>query len=187
MEPLCCAHPVTHPSPLFVHVNLHHTRPLLVNNFPTACAWPACRGDLCTMPCEPPFNVVYTRQMPPCCSIGSSCYRTCRTPHVALAFQEPSLRRVQAVTAMPLKLDPVRPEYFRAVLEWGSKGQAGQLVARSTGGGLSSRLLSMRSANALLELPQVGMGGGAAAVVIDRGNVCKLHVLVNANSLTASM
>ena len=31
----------------------------------------------------------------------------------------------------------------------------GELVAESTGGQISSRLLSMRSANALLELPQV--------------------------------
>ena len=38
-----------------------------------------------------------------------------------------------------------------------SKGEdgGGELVASSTGGQISSRLLSMRSANALLELPQV--------------------------------
>lgn len=34
----------------------------------------------------------------------------------------------------------------------------GELVAESTGGQISSRLLSMRSANALLELPQVPTG-----------------------------
>ena len=34
----------------------------------------------------------------------------------------------------------------------------GELVAESTGGQISSRLLSMRSANALLELPQVSTG-----------------------------
>lgn len=37
----------------------------------------------------------------------------------------------------------------------GGCSDAGELVAESTGGQLSSRLLSMRSANALLELPRV--------------------------------
>ncbi len=37
----------------------------------------------------------------------------------------------------------------------------GELVAESTGGQISSRLLSMRSANALLELPQVHPGADA--------------------------
>ena len=33
--------------------------------------------------------------------------------------------------------------------------EGGEFVAHSTGGQISSRLLSMRSANALLEMPQV--------------------------------
>ena len=129
------------------------------------------------------------------------------------------MRRVQAATTRPLKLDPVRPEYHRATLHWraganetaGARvtpaayatltlrlfiynnstpksktrraglhcllrvrlhapaalpqhpfircsvaAQAGTWVAESTGGQLSSRLLSMRSASALLELPKVG-------------------------------
>lgn len=65
---------------------------------------------------------------------------------------EPELRRMHVRTTAPLKLDPVRPEYHRATVHWGS--DAGELVAESTGGQLSSRLLSMRSANALLELPR---------------------------------
>ena len=41
--------------------------------------------------------------------------------------QEPLLRRVQAVTTRPLRLDAVRPEYHRATLHWrpGADGAAG--------------------------------------------------------------
>ncbi|KAK9840649.1 hypothetical protein WJX81_006905 [Elliptochloris bilobata] len=73
---------------------------------------------------------------------------------------DPSLRRVHARLAAPLKLDPERPEYHRATLHWERRlgmeegAVGGELVAESTGGQISSRLLSMRSANALLELPQ---------------------------------
>jgi len=45
-----------------------------------------------------------------------------------------------------------RPEYHRAYLCWDDG--LGALVAKSTGGQRSSRLLSMRSADALLQLPQ---------------------------------
>lgn len=62
----------------------------------------------------------------------------------------PGLRRVRARTAQPLRLDPGRPEYHRATLE---NAAGGGLLARSTGGQLSSRLLSARGAAALLELP----------------------------------
>lgn len=42
------------------------------------------------------------------------------------------------------------------VFVWSRTGEsAGELAAVSTGGQISSRLLSMRSANALLELPAV--------------------------------
>ena len=32
--------------------------------------------------------------------------------------QEPMLRRLHATLSAPLKLDPVRPEYHRAALQW---------------------------------------------------------------------
>lgn len=49
-----------------------------------------------------------------------------------------------------IKLDP-RPEYHRAVLSW---EQSEDLpTAESTGNQISSRLLSMRAANAMLLLP----------------------------------
>jgi gephyrin len=71
-------------------------------------------------------------------------------------WQEPALPRVQAVLDAPLPLDPARPEYHRAVLRWDASlhGGAGGYHATSTGSQASSRLLSMRGANALLELPQ---------------------------------
>ncbi|KAK9788847.1 hypothetical protein WJX73_005383 [Symbiochloris irregularis] len=70
-------------------------------------------------------------------------------------WQDPDLRRVYVRTTTPLPLDSVRPEYHRATVHWQTTGTGdGHLVAESTGGQISSRLLSMLSANALLELPQ---------------------------------
>ena len=71
-------------------------------------------------------------------------------------WSDPTLRRVQSYLAQPLALDPYRPEYHRAILRWEptlDDGRGG-LLATSTGNQASSRLLSLRSANALLELPQ---------------------------------
>lgn len=70
-------------------------------------------------------------------------------------WADPRLRRVRASLAQPLPLDPERPEYHRAVVHWDAAVQAGEggFVAVSTGNQASSRLLSLRSANALLELP----------------------------------
>jgi len=80
-------------------------------------------------------------------------------------WKDPSLRRIQVRVSCDLKMDPHRPEYHRATLAWtiGSDGM-GELVAESTGGQLSSRLLSARSANALLEIP-------AAAGIIPKGTL----------------
>ncbi len=49
-----------------------------------------------------------------------------------------------------VRLDP-RPEYHRCVLSW--EGDDPIPTAESTGSQMSSRLLSMRAANALLVLP----------------------------------
>eukprot|EP00283_Hemiselmis_rufescens_P022639 CAMPEP_0173464550 /NCGR_PEP_ID=MMETSP1357-20121228/70147_1 /TAXON_ID=77926 /ORGANISM="Hemiselmis rufescens, Strain PCC563" /LENGTH=404 /DNA_ID=CAMNT_0014432467 /DNA_START=28 /DNA_END=1238 /DNA_ORIENTATION=- len=67
-------------------------------------------------------------------------------------YADPHLRRVRVLTSAAMKLDPERPEYHRVMLKWDDA--SGSLVGLSTGGQRSSRLLSMRSANALLELPQ---------------------------------
>lgn len=71
-------------------------------------------------------------------------------------WPDPHLRRIQVYLGQPLPLDNYRPEYHRAILEWDARADGGRggLVAHSTGNQASSRLLSMRSANALLELPQ---------------------------------
>ncbi|EIE21770.1 molybdopterin biosynthesis protein [Coccomyxa subellipsoidea C-169] len=87
-------------------------------------------------------------------------------------WAEPRLRRVHARTQSAIKLDPERPEYHRASLSWHRTGEsAGELAAASTGGQISSRLLSMRSANALLELPAVQgvlpAGSLVSALLID--------------------
>lgn len=67
-------------------------------------------------------------------------------------WPDPRLRQVQARLAQPLPLDAFRPEYHRATLSWDADQAC--FVAASTGSQISSRLLSMRSANALLALPQ---------------------------------
>ncbi|MBX3011731.1 MAG: hypothetical protein KF832_09485 [Caldilineaceae bacterium] len=76
--------------------------------------------------------------------------------HKLAGWSNPHLPRVQAHLAQPLPLDAYRPEYHRATLTWEptlNDGRGGYLAV-STGSQSSSRLLSMRTANALLELPQ---------------------------------
>jgi molybdopterin molybdotransferase len=53
---------------------------------------------------------------------------------------------VQVTLADPITPSPDRPEYQRAIVRW----HDGQLVASTTGPQGSSRLLSLRAANALL-------------------------------------
>ena len=69
---------------------------------------------------------------------------------------DPTNRRVHAQLAQDLALDADRPEYHRATLHWDAALNDGRggFLAHSTGRQASSRLLSMRSANALLELPR---------------------------------
>jgi molybdopterin molybdotransferase len=85
-------------------------------------------------------------------------------------FVRPALRRMQG-DAHPerprvrvLLRDPIvapadRPEYQRAIVAW----EDGRLVARSTGAQGSSRLLSLRGANALLLVPGDGRTYAAGA------------------------
>ncbi|KAJ7550938.1 hypothetical protein O6H91_07G125800 [Diphasiastrum complanatum] len=84
----------------------------------------------------------------------------------------PALRRIQTRILQPLKLDPLRPEYHRATVSWtedDGTGHAG-FIAESTGHQISSRLLSMKSANVLLELPSANQtlppGSVVSALVI---------------------
>ncbi|CAG9466336.1 unnamed protein product [Pedinophyceae sp. YPF-701] len=63
-----------------------------------------------------------------------------------------TLPRVRVKLGFTAKLDPERPEYHRAGLTFDAEG--GCFVAHTTGGQASSRLLSVRSASALLVMPQ---------------------------------
>jgi molybdopterin molybdotransferase len=56
--------------------------------------------------------------------------------------------RVEVEVEHPLPRTPDRTEYQRAIVRW----QGGRLIGRSTGSQISSRLLSMVGANALLEI-----------------------------------
>lgn len=58
----------------------------------------------------------------------------------------PDRPRLPVYLGEPIRPSPDRPEYQRAIVRW----QDGQLVASTTGAQGSSRLLSMRAANALL-------------------------------------
>jgi gephyrin len=82
-------------------------------------------------------------------------------------WPDPHLRRVQAVLDQGLPLDAYRPEYHRATLRWDAALHDGRggYRASSTGSQASSRLLSLRTANALLELPQAEGALPAGAVV----------------------
>ena len=84
-------------------------------------------------------------------------------------WAHPQLVRVQVCLEEALRLDPDRPEYHRVVVRWEASQQGG-LVAASTGNQASSRLLSLRSANALLELPRgeglLAAGSSVSALLI---------------------
>lgn len=73
-------------------------------------------------------------------------------------WMDPHPLRVFARLVNPIKVDSTRPEFHRAIVKWKENDGSGSsgFVAESTGQQTSSRLLSMRAANALLELPPTG-------------------------------
>ncbi|KAK9095288.1 hypothetical protein Scep_026757 [Stephania cephalantha] len=73
-------------------------------------------------------------------------------------WENPHLFRVNARLAHPIKTSLDRPEFHRAIIRWKTNDGSCDpgFVAESTGHQLSSRLLSMKSANALLEFPANG-------------------------------
>nr|XP_043636386.1 molybdopterin biosynthesis protein CNX1 [Erigeron canadensis] len=73
-------------------------------------------------------------------------------------WTNPHLPRVHAYLKQSIKTDPARTEFHRAITRWENNAGLGYpgFTAESTGHQLSSRLLSMKSANALLELPTSG-------------------------------
>lgn len=91
--------------------------------------------------------------------------------HLA-GWANPQLPRVRACLNQSIKTDPVRIEFHRAIVRWDEKDGSGVpgFVAESTGHQMSSRLLSMKYANALLELPPscgvLSTGTGVTAILI---------------------
>ncbi|KAK9734658.1 hypothetical protein RND81_04G155200 [Saponaria officinalis] len=92
--------------------------------------------------------------------------------HRLSGWTNPDFLRVHARLEHPIKTDPARPEFHRAIIKWKFNDGSGSpgFVAESTGQQMSSRLLSMKSANALLELPAGGIllpaGTSVSAIVI---------------------
>ncbi|XP_047066434.1 molybdopterin biosynthesis protein CNX1-like [Lolium rigidum] len=88
------------------------------------------------------------------------CFNLFVVPAIRLVsgWSNPHLQRVHARISHPLRADPHRPEFHRAVIRWVLDDGSGRpgYVAESTGQQASSRLLSMKSANALLEVQSSG-------------------------------
>ena len=78
----------------------------------------------------------------------------------------PDRPRVTVQLAEAIKPSPDRPEYQRAIVHW----QNGRLVASTTGAQGSSRLLSMRAANALLVIApgeeRLAVGSDVEALIV---------------------
>ncbi|GLT48396.1 hypothetical protein SLA2020_220260 [Shorea laevis] len=108
-------------------------------------------------------------------------------------WANPNLVRVKARVQQAIKTDPVRPEFHRAIIRWEANDGSGSpgFVAESTGHQMSSRLLSMKSANALLELPAakgvVSPGTSLSAIIIsDLGGSAPSSGALQSDSATTS-
>lgn len=88
------------------------------------------------------------------------CFNLFVVPAIRLlsGWSNPHLQRVHVRISHPLRADPHRTEFHRAAIRWVLDDGSGRpgFVAESTGHQASSRLLSMKSANALLEIPSTG-------------------------------
>lgn len=71
--------------------------------------------------------------------------------HAMSGMSPPGLSKIPVSLGHDFKLDPARPEYHRAIV---AAGRDGTLVATSTGGQRSSRVGSLKGANALLCMPK---------------------------------
>jgi gephyrin len=87
----------------------------------------------------------------------------------------PGLAKVKVVLAHNFALDTMRPEYHRVVV---SVNEEGVLMATSTGGQRSSKVGSLRGANALLCLPS-GSPSGIGSQILRKG--AKLDALLMGN------
>jgi gephyrin len=71
--------------------------------------------------------------------------------HAMSGISPPGLTKIPVVLGHDFSLDPARPEYHRAIV---TVGRDGTLSANSTGGQRSSRVGSLKGANALLCMPK---------------------------------
>ncbi|KAE9462407.1 hypothetical protein C3L33_05684, partial [Rhododendron williamsianum] len=108
---------------------------------------------------------------PVSCIVGFQVFVVPTIRHLA-GWANPHLPRVHARLKRSVKTDPVRPEFHRSIISWEVNDGSGNpgFVAESTGHQMSSRLLSMKSANALLELPAsdgvISAGTAVTAILI---------------------
>uniref|UniRef100_A0ACD5UD92 Uncharacterized protein n=1 Tax=Avena sativa TaxID=4498 RepID=A0ACD5UD92_AVESA len=122
------------------------------------------------------------------------CFNLFAVPAIRLVsgWSNPHLQRVHARISHPLRADPHRPEFHRAVIRWVLDDGSGRpgYVAESTGQQASSRLLSMKSANALLEVPSSGKilaaGASIQAILISDITIPPLDKLTAASSPLSS-
>ncbi|KAH7862116.1 hypothetical protein Vadar_000157 [Vaccinium darrowii] len=117
---------------------------------------------------------------PVSCIVGFQVFVVPAIRHLA-GWANPHLPRVHARLKQSLKTDPVRPEFHRSIIRWEANDGSGNpgFVAESTGHQMSSRLLSMKAANALLELP--GLNG-----VITAGTSVTAMLISDFSSFPAS-
>ncbi|KAK4490587.1 hypothetical protein RD792_001271 [Penstemon davidsonii] len=102
------------------------------------------------------------------------CFHLFVVPAIRLitGWTHPHLPRVRTRLKQSIKTDPVRTEFHHATIRWenGDGSESSGFVAESTGHQISSRLLSMKLGNALLELPPGGnlipSGTSVVAIII---------------------
>ncbi|KAK4482777.1 hypothetical protein RD792_009945 [Penstemon davidsonii] len=102
------------------------------------------------------------------------CFHLFVVPAIRLitGWTNPHLPRVRARLKQSIKTDPVRTEFHHATIRWENSdgSESSGFVAESTGHQISSRLLGMKLANALLELPPGGnlipSGTSVVAIII---------------------
>ncbi|KAB2609973.1 molybdopterin biosynthesis protein CNX1-like [Pyrus ussuriensis x Pyrus communis] len=118
-----------------------------------------------------PMKKIFTFGLPGNPVSGLVCFHIFVVPtiHRLAGWENPHLLRVQACPLQPLKTDPARPEFHHAIVRWELNDELGYpgFAAENTGHQRSSRILSMKSANALLELPATGSVMAAGTFVPD--------------------
>ncbi|XP_074556443.1 molybdopterin biosynthesis protein CNX1 isoform X1 [Curcuma longa] len=111
------------------------------------------------------------------------CFNVFAVPAIRKLFgwSNPQLQRVHARIAHPISPDRYRPEFHCAIVRWDVDDGSGRpgFIAESTGKQMSSRLLIMKSANALLELP-------ATDQIIEAGTSVRAILISDVNNISTS-